>query len=288
MRRLLKTELKKTFLGKWFASALLIGMILVCINAYQTARSYYGENGTASYIRYCMTNNVVPKEGLEGLTLYNCWLGATVDTCSLVFFYLAPLLAVLPCGWSISDEVNSGYLKVVVPRTGRKSYFAAKLMATFLSGGAAVALPILCSFAITASIIPAIMPHPYNNMFYWVYHNDLLSSMAFSHPLMYALIYIVIDFIFAGCFACLSLIVALHSEKRIAALIVPYIAVILCDAARTFLNYICYIEISPLNLMHSLPPANSPKASVIILWLVLFCAVILVFGFRKGVKQEIV
>jgi len=82
--------------------------------------------------------------------------------------------------------------------------------------------------------------------------------------------------------------VALRSEKRIAALIVPYIAVILCDAARNFLNYICYIEISPLNLMHSLPPENASKPFVLISWLVIFSAVILVFGLRKGVNHEIV
>ena len=101
-------------------------------------------------------------------------------------------------------------------------------------------------------------------------------------------IYIVIAFTFSGCFACLPLLVALRSEKRIAALIVPYIAVILCDAARNFLNYICYIEISPLNLMRSLPPENASKPFVLISWLVIFSAVILIFGLRKGVNHEIV
>lgn len=288
MRKLLKVELKKAFFSRWFIIALLIGIVLVSVSAYQTAVVYYGENGMADYIRYCISNKVIPKDGLEGMTLYNRWLGATMDTSSVVFFYLVPLLAILPCGWNASEEINGGYLKVVVPQIGRKKFYFAKLLAAFISGGAVVAIPLLCSLCVTATIVPAIIPHPYNNMYYWVYHGDLLSSLAFSHPLVYALVYIVLDFIFAGFFACLPLIVALRSEKRIAALVVPYIAVILCDAARNFLNYICFIEISPLNLMHSLPPQNAAKPFVLIAWLLIFSVAILVFGLRKGVNQEIV
>lgn len=288
MKNLLKIELNKAFFSKWFAVALLLGMVLAIISAWQTVAIFYGENGPVAYIEYCMANSVIPKDGLDGTTLYNRWLGATLDIGSVAFFYLVPLLAVLPCGWNLSEEINSGYLKVVVPRIGRRRFFSAKLLTAFLSGGAAVAIPLLFSLAITAAIVPAITPHPYNNIYYWVYHGDFLSSLAFSHPLAYALVYIVIAFTFSGCFACLPLLVALRSEKRIAALIVPYIVVILCDAARNFLNYICYIEISPLNLMHSLPPENASKTFVLISWLVIFSAVILVFGLRKGVNHEIV
>lgn len=288
MRKLLKVELKKAFSNSWFIIALLIGMALVCINAYQVAVAYYGENGVADYIRSCLSNKIIPKDGLDGTTLYNSWLGATMDTSAVVFFYLVPLLAILPCGWNTAEEINGGYLKIVVPRIGRKKFYFTKLLAAFISGGTAIAIPLFSSLCVTAAIVPAITPHPYNNMYYWIYHGDLLSSLAFSHPLIYAFVYIIIDFIFAGCFACLPLIVALRSEKRIAALVVPYIAVILCDAARNFLNYISYIEISPLNLMHSLPPQNAAKPFVLIAWLLIFSVVILVFGLRKGVNQEIV
>lgn len=288
MKNLIKIELNKAFFNKWFVVALLFGMMIAIISAWQTAVAFYGETGPVAYIEYCMANGVTPKDGLDGITVYNRWLGATLDLGSVAFFYLVPLFAVMPCGWNISEEINSGYLKVIVPRIGRRRFFSVKLLAAFLSGGAAVSVPLLFSFAITAAIVPAITPHPYNNMYYWVYHSDLLSSLAFSHPLMYALVYVIIAFTFAGCFACLPLIVALRSEKRIAALIVPYIAVILCDAARNFLNYICYIEISPLNLMHSLPPQNAAKPFVLIAWLLIFSAVILIFGLRKGVTHEIV
>ena len=81
MRKLLKVELKKAFFSRWFIIALLIGIVLVSVSAYQTAVAYYGENGMADYIRYCISNKVIPKDGLEGMTLYNRWLGATMDTC---------------------------------------------------------------------------------------------------------------------------------------------------------------------------------------------------------------
>ncbi len=248
MKKLLKLELKKSFYNKWFVISLSIGVACACITACMTAVCYYGENGAAAYIEYCMNNNVIPQDGLEALTLYNSWLGAALNLGAVLFFYLVPLIAVLPRGWNISEEINLGYLKIVVPRIGRKKYFSAKLITAFISGGAAVAITLLFSLVVTAALVPAITPHPYNNMYYWVSHGDLFSSIAFTHPLVYALMYIAIDFIFAGLFACLSLVVALYSEKQIAALVIPYLVVILCDAARNFLNYICYIEMSPLNV----------------------------------------
>ena len=288
MKQLLKLELKKAFCSRWFAAALLIGMVLAGICACTAAVSFYGEGGPAEYIKECIADDVVPQDGLDSDTLYNSWLGAKTDTSSVVFFYLVPLIAVLPCGWSCSEEINNGYLKLIVPRVGRRRYFSAKLIAAFASGGAAVALPLLFSLMITAAIVPAVEPHPYNSIYYSVLHGDMLSSMAYSHPLLYALVYIGIDFLLAGCFACLTIVVSLYSEKRVAALIIPYIAVILCDAARNCLNYICYIEISPLNLMHSVPPNNAAKSYVLIAWLAIFAAVALVFGLRKGEKREIV
>ena len=288
MKQLLKLELKKAFCSRWFAAALLIGIVLAVISACITAVNFYGEDGMVEYIKECIANDVVPKEGLDGNTLYNNWLGGTYNTSSVVFFYLVPLIAVLPCGWSCSEEINEGYLKLIVPRVGRRRYFSAKLIVSFISGGAVVALTLLFSLVITAAIVPAIAPQPYNEMYYGVSHGDMLSSMAYSHPLLYALVYIGIDFLLAGCFACLPLVISLYSEKRVAALIVPYIAVILCDAARNCLNYISYIEISPLNIMHAAMRGNAIKSYVLIAWLAIYAAVALVFGLRKGEKREIV
>lgn len=284
MKNLLKLELKKSFCNTWFAICLMIGAVLVCISAYHTAIAYYGDDGSAAYFEYCMNSNILPREGPETVTLYNSWLGARTDLGAILFFYLVPILAVLPYGWNISTEINSGYLKVIVPKVGRKKYFSAKLFAAFISGGTAIASILLLSLFVTATLVPAVKPHSYNNMYYWVYHGDLFSSIAFSHPLIYALIYVIIDFLFAGLFACLPIVVALYSKKHIAALVIPYIVVILCDAARNFLNYICYIEISPLNLMCSLPPLNAAKPYIVIGWFVLYSTVIFVFGFRKACK----
>lgn len=288
MKRLLSLELRKAFYNKWFLAALLIGFVFAGLSACNAALRYYGEGGVVDYIESCISGGVLPKSGLVGTTLYNSWLGATMDSASTVFFYLVPLIAVLPCGWNISEEIHSGYLKVIVPHVGRRNYFSAKLIAAFTSGGAAIAITMLFSFGITAAILPAIAPKPYQNMYYWVYHGDLFSSLAYSHPLVYAMAYILIDFVLAGCFSCLSMVVALRSEKRAAALVVPYIVVMLCDSLRNCTNYICEIEISPLNLMHSLPPSSAAKPAILILWLLIFTVVILVGGLREGVKREIV
>lgn len=290
MRRLIKLECKCAFCSWWFVVALAIGMIPAFLDAYSSLTSYYGDSGMKAYMESCILRNIVPTDGLEGYSLYDSWLGACggIDLAPMLFFYLVPLLAALPCGWSIADEIHSGYLKVIVPRTGRRNYFASRLLAAFLSGGAVVSLPLLFNFGLTAALLPAVTPHPYNDMYYPVSHGDLFSVIAYAHPLVYALLCILLAFLFSGLFSCLSLVAALHSRRRITALVIPYITVILCDTTRNFLNYTSTISTSPLDLTHPLGAIASPRSYVAAAWFILFTTVILIFGLRKGEKKEIV
>lgn len=285
MSALLKVECKKAFCSKWFLISLILGFLCAGICAYH---AYDNFSNTLETLLYYKENELIIREGWESTFLYNSWLSAIKEFGSVLFFHLAPLLAVLPCGWSISEELNSGYIKVLVPRVGRKKYYLSKMMVSFLSGGIVISFPLLLSLGITASFMPAIKPEPFHDIYYSVLHNDMMSALAYNDPFLYALVYIGIAFLFGGCFASLSIIVALRSEKRIAALIIPYLFILLCDSARNFLNYICFIEISPLNLMQAIPPMNITKSYVVLAWILFFIISIYCFGYRTGVKKEIV
>ena len=286
MRGLLKTELNKAFRSPWFISAVLIGLACAAWCLLDAAKWVYGDGGWYEFREGCMRTGTI-SGAPESTTLYNCWLGMSQSTAHTVFYRIFPLLALLPCGIGISEELNGGYVKAVIPLVGRRKYFSAKLLAAFLSGGAAVCIPLLVSLAVTSVVVPAIDPVPYVDEYYTVSHGDLFSSFAYSRPLLYALAFCAVDFIFGGLFACLALPVALRSEKRIAAVAVPYIVLLLADAAKGFLFYISYLEVSPLDLI-SVTRFNMAKPWIYGLWLAILVFVGVFFGLGEGEKRDIV
>lgn len=110
MRGLLKTELKKAFQSPWFMSAVLIGLACTVWCLLDAAKWVYGEGGWYEYRKQCMEMGTIPAAP-ETATLYTCWLGMSQSTAHTVFYRIFPLLSLLPCGISISEELNGGYVK---------------------------------------------------------------------------------------------------------------------------------------------------------------------------------
>ncbi len=285
MRGLLKTEIKKAFRSPWFASAVLIGLACALWELWDCARTFYKPGGWYYICKLSMERNTFWSSP-ESFTLYNSWLGFSESTAHEVFFRILPLLALLPCGHNISEEINGGYVKAVVPLVGRRKYFSAKLLASFLAGGAAVSIPLLASLALTAAVVPGLTPLPYAS-FDAIGSGDVFSAYYYTRPLLYALIFIGVDFVFGGLFACLALPVALRSEKRVAALAVPYIFLLLADAAKGFLLNINYLEISPLDIL-SACRYGATRSWIYGVWLVVLVGANLALGLWKGGKRDIV
>lgn len=69
---------------------------------------------------------------LSAETMADFWIGMDFSTwCATAFFFLLPLLAVLPYGSSLHRECKSGYLNLITPQISQKRYFAAKFLASF-------------------------------------------------------------------------------------------------------------------------------------------------------------
>lgn len=285
MKRLMKTEIKKAFRSPWFLSAVLIGLACALWELWDTATAFYRPGGWYFGYKRCMENGVLWTDP-EQTTLYNSWISMSDSTAHEVFYRIFPLLALLPCGHSLSEEVNGGYMKAVVPLIGRRKYFLSKLLASFLAGGAAVSIPLLMSLALTAAVVPGLNPLPYVG-YDMISSGDVFSAYYYSRPLLYALLYIGVDFIFGGLFACLALPVALMSEKRVAALAVPYIFLLLADAARGFLYNISYLEISPISIL-SASRSGASRLWVYGAWLAVLVVANLALGLWKGEKRDIV
>ena len=221
-------------------------------------------------------------------TLYNSWIGADKQSMgAAVFYLLAPFVAALPFGWCFFEELHSGYLHVAVPLSGRRPYFLAKLLVSFLGGGLLLVLPQLLSVLLTALYIPAIKASVIYSQYTAVFHGDLFAKLFYTRPPAYLMTVLAIDFVFGGLFAWLSLAAAFFTRSRPAAVAVPVLLIWLADSAKTCLYYISYIEISPLNLLHPMSAPNYVKGWVVFLWIaflaVLTSSIVLIRGCRREI-----
>lgn len=288
MKNLLRTELRKAFRNGYFLASLTLGILFVALSAWYEISLYYSDIGFLQQVRTVEEMGYVKYPLVPMSILYNSWIGGEcVSVGYTLFFTLLPLLAVLPYGRSFSQEQKNGYLKVIIPRCGRTRYFASKWVATFLSGGVAVVLPLLVSLGICALVFPAVKPNVIYNHYFAFGHESMGSALFHTHPLVYTLLYLGIDFVFSGLFACLSLTTAFFFRQRLAPLVVPFLLLIGADLLRTFFLYISYVEVSPLLLMHPMPVVNATKAVVLLGWLLVFTALSVPVVYAKGRRYEI-
>ena len=152
-----------------------------------------------------------------------------------IFYIIIPLLAAIPFAGSFYSDINGGYAKNVCVRTKKSYYLISKYIAVFVSGGSAVALPMLFSFLICAAFLPSMTPevsYAYTNIF----SSDKWSGLLFTQPLLYVLLYCGVTFLFAGLTACLALGITYFSSKSFLPLLFPFFVYIFESMVCELLN----------------------------------------------------
>jgi hypothetical protein len=288
MRKILKLELRKAFCSRLFLFSLLVGACFVLSSAYCMYQLNYNSFDKPVALALFESGQMFELI-LEGKSLYTGWIGAEINSSSnMSFFFLLPLLAMLPSGFSLIGEISSGYTKHIIPKCGRKNYVLAKLISAFISGGCVAALLLISSVLLVSLFLPAVAPKVINNMYYPVLHGDILSEIAYSKPLLFILCYIGLDFLFCGLFACLPVAVAFIVKKTMYAVLVPYLLIIACSLLRNFFFYLSFVEVSPIYLLRAVPMQNASKWWMVLLWYAVLLLLAVPFSLVRGVKYEIV
>lgn len=279
-KKLLKLECHKALGNRFFFIILGVGCLFAFMSALYDIELFFQSR---EQLKTMGGNQIV-----QALGLYNKWIGGESYSLGFtLFFTLLPLLACFPYGWSYCTEKKSGYTGMVVIRGGKNEYFLAKYMATFLAGGVAVLVPLVFNFITVACFVPAVRPSIIYQMYYAVSHSSMWSEIFYSHPLIYVLLYLILDFLFAGLIAVLSLTFSVFLKNQLAVVILPYILILCLHYGRTLLHYHYYVEISPINFLHASCVENPANG-----WIVLGEGVflfLLSFGIvmKAGAKFEI-
>ena len=215
------------------------------------------------------------------ISLFSTWMGNELFPIqSYIFYLILPLLAVLPFGSSFFEDIKSGYIINVCTRVEKKIYFKAKYLAVFLSGGVAVVAPLLLNLVLSSMFMPAFIPD--NGTVGTISPTTMAYEVFFTHPLVYVLMFIVIDFIFAGVMATLALSYTYFTEHRFGVMIVSFVFYFFIYSLTNLIDKTDYSLFFMLN-----GGANNNYLPVYILYFLLFFALSYVIFMWKGKKQDV-
>ena len=228
----LKIELKKALRNRAFYVSIAIAMTCVilslvyCINIYN--------NDMEMKVLLSESSSICYAPDLPIYTLFNHWIGGEAFSLGTsVYFFIFPLLCALPYGWSYCIEKKSGYTRTMVVQCGRKKYYKAKYLATFISGGLAMVLPMITSIIMAAYFFPAIKPDVIYDIYYGISKRSLMSQLFYEVPFLYLFIYLCIDFVFCGLLACCSMAATSVIKQKY---IVTFIPFLLCVGLELFMR----------------------------------------------------
>lgn len=215
-------------------------------------------------------------------TVIENWIGADLISLeSFLFYMLMPLLAALPFASSFFYDKQSGYLKNVYVRMSRTEYLITKYISVFISAGVAIIVPLIINLSVCMILMPNILPQP-SDARSGIGPSDMFSILFYTKPTLYLILFLILNFIFAGLFACISLTCSFFTNYKIIVLICPFFVQLILD---TFCDLIDQHGWSCTNFLRT--GHGIPHFLVLIIYLVLGIAGTTFGYFYKGVREDV-
>lgn len=214
------------------------------------------------------------------ISLYARWIGGEGYSFSTqLLFLIFPLLSALPYGASYFDDKKSGYLKQLYIRAPKRHVIVSRYIASFTTGAAVVAWPLLLNLSVSALIYPALRPQPSTMMF----TPTMTGFMCYTYttsPWLYCMVYIVIIAVFYGFFSCLGLAAGTVFKHKVFVLGLPLITYLLM----CFFSSIIGVN-NPLYIFH---PAQLERATgaILSIYIMVVFALSSVLFFYRGLNSE--
>lgn len=260
LKRMIGIELRKALKNKLLYITILLGCSITMLSFANSIAIYQNE--------LLMQESSGPNPMQAGTHLFNKWIGGEAFTLGTsIYFFVLPLLAAIPYGWSYCEEKQCGYVRMAASRGGKTCYYLSKYIAVFLSGGFGAVIPLLFNFLLTSLFIPATLPTPVYCTSNGVFFPSPMSSLYYTIPVLYVLLYLCVDFVFCGLIACISYCAAGLVRHRAVAVILPMFLLLAFHYSRQFIytsGAIRYKEISPLYFLRPVEVAYTASWAVIL------------------------
>lgn len=141
-----------------------------------------------------------------------------------IYILILPVICSLAYSDSYFEDKKSGFINYICTRTTKKKYMAKKFMTNFIIGGVTAAIPLIINLILVLLFIPSIEVHPIIG--YAVVEPDyLFSNIYYYNPIIYAIIWIGIYFLYGGAYASVSLSTSRWVKNKIIIIISSFIII---------------------------------------------------------------
>ena len=218
---ILRIEMYKMFREVTLKIVILISLFIVGMQTYSfyvTQRRAVNESYEAAIK---VDNDMDEIDDFFENSFIEGWIGCETYTPYHTMLYLImPLFAAIPFAISQFEEWRSGYAAQVITRCGRRKYMNAKYAAVFISGGITIAVPLIISMIVSMCYMPVIKMDPIalQSRISTVY---MFGYTYIYHPVLYTMIYIFVDFLYGGIFACMAMVASSFVRNRFTAMTFP-------------------------------------------------------------------
>lgn len=261
MKNVLFTELKKALSNRCFIIAISIGIMISLINVVIMESNHISTVNRLAEMQGYIGAGTDPTT--HSYSLFRCWMGGDTYTFAfLVFSFISPLLAAFAYSWSYCSEKNNGYTKNVLTSSKSIYYYLSKYISVFVSGGMAVTIPLLFNLLTSAMFLPAVKPDIMYLTYYCVMQTHIWSELFYTHPFAFVFLYLLLDFLFYGLIATMSLALSYFANNKLAVIIIPSIVLLIFHYVRNSFNL--DYEISPIYFLHSIPINYNANGMIIL------------------------
>lgn len=211
--KMLRLDLYRMIHGFAFKTALLLSAVLgiwclvLNVNAhYRSLEALQGQTIAYSY-PYSVYNGCISADG--------------VTLPSTLLFALLPLLATLPFGASLAQDIHSGYIKNLAIKVPRKTIYTSRYITVFIGAFLVVMFATAGQMFFTMMFLPVLPPEIASLSFPLMSIGHIGASFYAQHPLAYLLLYNGFDAIFLAAFSSVSIFVASLAKNAFLTLIGP-------------------------------------------------------------------
>ncbi|MCD7823649.1 MAG: hypothetical protein LUG86_06535 [Oscillospiraceae bacterium] len=264
MKAALKLELRRLIFSKELYIALTIGLALVVwLFVYEVSESVrfaeqyalYGDK-VSGYLYY-------PK------TVFNSSIELEYDALPPILLYLLfPIIAAFPYASTYCKDKKNGYLKNLLVRIDRKDCFMAKYMVSFLSGFFVSGVILLSSLILTMLVFPVLTPEAVTQNYY-VQTGNMWGELFYTMPMIYTLLYILIDMLWCGCMASFALLISMFTRSAFLAVTGSFVVFEVLDYV---LSLFSLSRFSPITFLRPIQIADGISLEIILTEFIVFMA----------------
>lgn len=278
----IRSEIWKAMHNVYFYVALSVGLFIAVLNAVQNAevvadlteRTIWAvEKGTAS-------------GSYDGFSLFVRTLPYVMGNyASILYQFVWPILAAMPFAWSYCVERRSGLYNQIITRGTVGRYIVSKYVAVFVSGGIAVAFPIIVDLLLNALICPMSVIDTCDFLVA-IANGWFFSELYYTDPWAHATIWCVVVFFLGGAVAGLSFLVGTKIRLKVLVILVPFAILTIWNVVYNnviyayFREYLPTIVLSPLQMIRAASSLQNPE------WLIVATISLLsILGLSAGFWQ---